>query len=133
MLDLIPKSLRDRYRFEDREHACSILAGDFASEWKDLLDCLKAFTLRRSYIIKGGGGRSEIPQTLDGFLKHRGWAKKRFDIQIMVDGKPYPTPTHEIDNFKNRVGVEVEWNNKTEFYDRDPNRSGSFVGCTTFR
>ncbi len=119
--DLIPASLRRRYRFEEREHACSILAGDFASEWKDLLDCLQAFTLRKSYITKGGGGRSDIPQTLDGFLKKRGWSKRRFDIQVMVDGEPYPTPTHEIDNFKNRVGVEVEWNNKTEFYDRDLN------------
>ena len=29
--------------------------------------------------------------------------------------------THHIDNFKDGVGVEVEWNNKTEFYDRDLN------------
>jgi hypothetical protein len=121
MLDLIPRPLQARYRFEEREHACAILAGDFVSEWKDLLDCLKAFTLRQSYIIKGGGGRSEIPQTLDNFLKARGWEKKRFDIQVMVDGQPYPTPTHEIDHFKNRIGVEVERNNKTEFYDRDLN------------
>jgi hypothetical protein len=32
-----------------------------------------------------------------------------------------PVPTHKIDNFKNRIGLEVEWNNKTEFYDRDLN------------
>ena len=38
-----------------------------------------------------------------------------------MDGAPIPIPTHKIDNFKNRVGVEVEWNNKTEFYDRDLN------------
>lgn len=30
-------------------------------------------------------------------------------------------PTHKIDNFKNHIGLEVEWNNKTEFYDRDLN------------
>jgi hypothetical protein len=30
-------------------------------------------------------------------------------------------PTHEIDCYKNRVALEVEWNNKTEFYDRDLN------------
>ena len=28
-------------------------------------------------------------------------------------------PTHSIDAFRNKIGVEVEWNNKTEFYDRD--------------
>lgn len=120
-LDLIPRRIRKKYRFEEREHACAILAGDFRGEWKDLLDCLDAFILKRSYIVAGGGGRSLIPQTLDGFLKKRGWAEKKFDIRIVVDEKPYPSPTHKIDNFKNRVGIEVEWNNKTEFYDRDLN------------
>jgi len=33
----------------------------------------------------------------------------------------YDSPTHEVDMFKNRVAIEVEWNNKTEFYDRDLN------------
>jgi len=58
---------------------------------------------------------------LDDYLLARGWAAKHFDIAIDVDGEEIKTPTHEIDNFKNRVGVEVEWNNKTEFYDRDLN------------
>ncbi len=31
------------------------------------------------------------------------------------------SPTHKVDCFKNGVGVEIEWNNKTEFYDRDLN------------
>ena len=121
-MDLVPSDLRKKYRFEEREHACAILASDYPNEWKDLLDCLDDFWLCKSHITVGGGGRSQIPQWIDGFLqKQRGWQKKRFDIQILVDGKPFPTPTHEIDNFKNRVGVEVEWNNKTEFYDRDLN------------
>lgn len=38
-----------------------------------------------------------------------------------MDTHPIPIPTHKIDNFKNQVGIEVEWNNKTEFYDRDLN------------
>ncbi len=68
-----------------------------------------------------GGGRSPIPVAIDGFLNNRGWKAAQFDIKIVVDGDSRPTPTHEIDNFKNRIGVEVEWNNKTEFYDRDLN------------
>lgn len=120
-LNLIPKELQSKYRFEEREHACAILAKDFPGEWKDLLNCLNSFCLKQSYIIKGGGGLSLIPQTIDGFLQERGWEEKKFDIQIVVDNVSYPTPTHKIDNFKNRVGIEVEWNNKTEFYDRDLN------------
>ena len=85
------------------------------------MDCLSSFVLRKSHILTPGGGRSPISVALDGFLHGRGWRAKSFDIKIVVDGQEIPTPTHKIDNFKNRVGLEVEWNNKTEFYDRDLN------------
>ncbi len=94
---------------------------DFPNEWNDLVDCLREFTLRRSWIIVGGGGRSAIPIALDSYLNARGWHEKQFDIGIKIDGEEIKTPTHKIDNFRNRIGVEVEWNNKTEFYDRDLN------------
>src|SRR5688500_2488444 len=97
-LDLIPQALRERYRFDERGHACGILASDFPSEWQDILDCLTACVLKRSWIDIGGGGRSQIPIAIDGFLGLRGWKEKQFDIKIMVDGVQYPTPTHKIDN-----------------------------------
>ena len=31
------------------------------------------------------------------------------------------SPTHRIDCFKNHVALEIEWNNKDPFYDRDLN------------
>jgi hypothetical protein len=31
------------------------------------------------------------------------------------------SPTHQIDCYKNRVALEIEWNNKDPFYDRDLN------------
>jgi Na+-transporting NADH:ubiquinone oxidoreductase subunit NqrD len=31
------------------------------------------------------------------------------------------TPTHKVDCFRNRVAIEIEWNNKDPFYDRDLN------------
>lgn len=117
----IPNELRTKYRFEERHHACGILANDFPDEWRDLLDCLRSFTLRRSAVVTRGGSRSAIPSEIDRCLNQRGWTERRFDIQIVVDGAASPTPTHKIDNFKNRVAIEVEWNNKTEFYDRDLN------------
>jgi len=120
-IDIVPECIRRRYKIEERHHACGILAADFPSEWQDILDCLDNFWLRKSWITVSGGGRSRIPQALDGFLRCRGWGEKQFDIEILVDGESYPTPTHHIDNVKNRIGLEVEWNNKTEFYDRDLN------------
>lgn len=120
-LDLIPQDLRDRYEFLETDHACAILAADFPSEFEDILACLRNFRLQRSDILTPGGGRSPIPVKIDGFLQERGWKEQSFNIRIEVDGKPIPIPTHGIDNYKNGVGVEVEWNNKTEFYDRDLN------------
>lgn len=121
VLESIPQVARRRFHIEERGHACAILAGDFPNEFADIVACLRAFVLRKSHILAPGGGRSQISVTLDEFLVHRGWASKSFNIQITVDGLPIPIPTHKIDNFKNRIGLEVEWNNKTEFYDRDLN------------
>jgi hypothetical protein len=85
---------------------------------------LGQFTLAKSQIVVGGGGRSKVSQSVDGFFYGRGWAKKSFDIEVKVDQGITLTPTHEVDLFRNRVAIETEWNNKTEFYDRD---------LTTFR
>jgi len=120
-LNLIPAAIRKRFKFEERHHAISILSADFAEEFKDIIAALESFQLKRSAIIVSGGGRSSIPQAIDGSLRSRGWDEKRFDIKITVDEHPIPIVTHKLDNVKHRVGVEVEWNNKTEFYDRDLN------------
>lgn len=120
-LDLIPTPLHAKYQLAEYDHACAILARDFPTEFQDILDCLGGFVLKKTAILTPGGGRSPIPIAIDGFLHLRGWREKKFDIEITVDGEVIPIPTHKIDNFKNRVGLEVEWNNKTEFYDRDLN------------
>ena len=157
-LGLVPAALRAKYQIDEREHAVAILATDFPEQFRDILDCLAAFTLRKSYITTPGGARGPVSEVIDGFLQGaaparkktakanaaarkpkrspvppigpaegRGWKERKFDIEISVDQDPVPIPTHKIDNFKKLpgdkrgVGVEVEWNNKTEFYDRDLN------------
>lgn len=47
--------------------------------------------------------------------------EKGFETSIIVDEAVYQTPTHKVDRFKNRVALEVEWNNKDPFFDRDLN------------
>ena len=36
-------------------------------------------------------------------------------------GDSRESPTHGIDCFRNKVGLEIEWNNKDPFFDRDLN------------
>jgi hypothetical protein len=120
-LNLIPTSIRNKYHYDERGHATAILAHDFPQEFRDICDCLDSFILKKSEILTRGGAKSPIAITIDNFLFNRQWREKSFNIEIRVDGNPIPIPTHKIDDFKNDVGIEVEWNNKTEFYDRDLN------------
>jgi hypothetical protein len=120
-LKSIPQVVREKYHIGERGHASAILASDYPNEFQDIMDCLEWFVLRKSHILTPGKGKSPISQTLDEFLRQRGWQEKSFDIKITIDGNPVPIPTHKIDDFKNEIGLEIEWNNKTEFYDRDLN------------
>lgn len=91
-------------------------------EWKDILQTLRDFQLLRSEILKPGGRKAEgISGRIDGSLYARGWKEKSFDTKITVDNVARPSPTHAVDCFKNRVALEMEWNNKDPFFDRDLN------------
>lgn len=120
-LDLIPEDVRSRYEVREWRNATSVLVGAHPQEWNELLDVLRSFRLRKSSIIVGGGGKSKVPGELDGRLYALGWKEKGFDTKITVDEAVYESPTHKVDCFKGKVAVEIEWNNKTEFYDRDLN------------
>lgn len=118
---LLPEFIQDTYEVHERRHAAAILHHDFPCEWQDIVDVLGAFRLRRSDIVTPGGGKSPIARAIDGELFARGWVEKGFDSQVVIDGAAHDNPTHKIDCFKNRVAVEIEWNNKDPFYDRDLN------------
>ncbi len=83
--------------------------------------CGRVSTVCRSHITVGGGGRSQVSASIDRAFTSRGWREKKFATQIKVDENTFDSPTHKVDCFKNTIGLELEWNNKTEFYDRDLN------------
>jgi hypothetical protein len=117
----LPRFILDHYECHEWKHATAILTQDFPSEWSDLVDLLTSFRLRKSWITKGGGNKSELSSFVDSYLGKRGWVEKQFQTAIEVDGVRLASPTHKIDCFKNGVALEIEWNNKDPFYDRDLN------------
>ncbi len=114
-------TLSDRYFFHEEYHGHSLFKACFPNEYRDVYEMLEGFSLTEADIVTPGGRRSSVPDKLDNFLQQRYWGVKQFDVNIQIDGTTRHTPTHEIDNFKNGVGVEVEWNNKDTFFDRDLN------------
>jgi hypothetical protein len=120
-LDLLPQAIRDNYECHEWKHACAILNQDFPGEWRDLIEVLADFRFARSWIEVGGGSKSKISSKIDSELYKRGWAERQFATKIIVDSKEMESPTHKVDCFKNGVALEIEWNNKDPFYDRDLN------------
>lgn len=118
---LIPDDIRDLYEVHEWKHACAILTTDFPDEWQDLLALLREFRLCKSWITDPGGNKSKVAKFVDRFLGARGWRERHFDTRVQVDESVMASPTHDVDCYKNRVALEVEWNNKDPFYDRDLN------------
>jgi hypothetical protein len=117
----LPKSIRTHYEVHEWRHACAILKEDFASEFADIVDVLSRFRLKKSWITVGGGRKSKVSEWIDSELGKKGWEAKNFDTKITVDKAVMNSPTHEVDCFKNRIALEIEWNNKDPFFDRDLN------------
>lgn len=119
--DLLPAFIREHYEVHEWKHACAILRQDFPAEWQDICDLLAQFRLRKTAIAVSGGRKSPVSESIDKFLYQRGWLEKQFDTEIVIDGAGLKSPTHKVDCFRNRVALEIEWNNKDPFFDRDLN------------
>nr|WP_246754507.1 BglII/BstYI family type II restriction endonuclease [Bradyrhizobium diazoefficiens] len=120
-LHLVPADLTDRYHVKEWRNAAGILSTACPNEWAELQEVLRQFKLLNSEVRIGGGNRSLISRRIDEPLYAKGWIEKEFDTSITVDEDTIESPTHAVDCFKNGVAVEMEWNNKDPFFDRDLN------------
>ena len=120
-LHLVPEDVRRLYHVKEWRNATGILTTACPAEWADLLEVLRTFRLLRSEVVVGGGNRSLISQRLDGAFYARGWQERGFATAFVVDNTTIQSPTHAVDCFRAGVALEVEWNNKEPFFDRDLN------------
>jgi hypothetical protein len=109
------------YEVHEWRNAAAVFKEACPDEWGEVVGVLRDFRLRRSAIQKAGGRKSAISDALDKPLYDLGWKEHKFNTRISVDDREYDSPTHKVDCFKGRVALEVEWNNKDPFYDRDLN------------
>jgi hypothetical protein len=105
-------------RFSD-----SIINDHFTDAKAELEGILNAFYFQENQIIKGGGGLSSITQSLGTLLVNHDWKKAKIESEHRVRGKILTSESHEVDHYKSfdqgNIGLEIEWNNKDPFYDRD--------------
>lgn len=106
-----------------RNHAGAILAHDFPGELAEVVGALSGYRIGMREIVGGGGGESGQTQRLRHALAEAGWRKHKFVVQTIVDGREREATSHEVDHVRfaprGRLALEIEWNNKDPFFDRD--------------
>ena len=107
------------------------MINDFPGEWREVCEVLTKFRLLKSSFAVKGENLSPISAALDLAFKKLGWKKRTFDTEIHVDDRVEKSQTHEVDCFKGKVGLEVEWNNKDPFFGRDLIFAGSIKTNTS--
>lgn len=121
MTDLPKIDLIDGWDCYDWRNARTILEHGHPQEWTDIIAVLAAARLPHSELAAKGGNKTETAAAIDSKLYERGWIEKKFETKILVDGTASESPTHKVDCFKGKIALEVEWNNKDPFFDRDLN------------
>ena len=120
-LHLVPEDLQQLYHVREWRNATGVLATACPVEWAEIQEVLRAFRLLRSEVQAAGGRKSPIANQIDAAFYARDWEEKQFRTSIKIDEQEYESPTHKVDCFKGRVALELEWNNKDPFFDRDLN------------
>jgi hypothetical protein len=120
-LHLVPPDIHERFHVKEWRNAAGVLTTACPDEWRDILDVLRGFRLLKSEVVVGGGNRSLVSKRIDTAFYAKGWEEKGFATSIIVDDQRVESPTHAVDCLKGGVAVEMEWNNKDPFFDRDLN------------
>lgn len=127
---VLPLAAREHWAFMETNSAAAIMKAVCPSEWADIVSVLETYRLDTRFWLKAGGNRGDIAEQIDGLFSARGWRETRLDLETKglmyaKDGSSLgqlPVVRQEgylVDNFKNRIVLDVEWNAKDGNLDRD--------------
>ena len=116
------------FQVEFHSHAEAILAADFPDAVRELEEVLLAASIPVEEIIAGGGGETANTQRVRRGLVQAGWRTTVFTIEKVINGVRREAISHKMDHVRHVrqrngtdavVALEIEWNNKDPFFDRD--------------
>jgi hypothetical protein len=118
------EALRERgYQFEFASHAAAILTVDFPEAIGEIEQALDGFSIPIEEIVGSGGGETKGTQRLRRALARLNWPKANFTIEKRLNDVPRGSTSHEVDHVRSFesgvIALEIEWNNKDPFFDRD--------------
>ncbi len=127
---VLPASARNHWAFMETNSASAVMKAVCPDEWADIVEVLENYRLDPKFWLKAGGNRGDIAEQIDGEFYKKGWRETRLDLETRgllyaKDGSKVgelPVIRQEgylVDNFKNRIVLDVEWNAKDGNLDRD--------------
>jgi len=128
--NILPASARNHWGFMETNSAAAVMKAVCPDEWSDICSVLSSYRLDPQSWLKAGGNRGDIAEQIDAEFSRRGWRETRLDLSTTgilysKDGEKIgelPSVHQEgylVDNFKNRIVLDVEWNAKDGNLDRD--------------
>jgi Restriction endonuclease BglII len=114
------------YAVRNINYGLELLASAFPGHYGSLVIALESWRVSWGDIEAGGGNKSPVSRHFDEAFEGEGWKETSLELETRLAGVTTIARTHKIDLFKSGpdgglpgVGIELEWNNKDEFFDRD--------------
>ena len=123
-MPLVFQKLRDAgFDVRITYHADAILHEHFPEAVEELERLFLAIEIPVEELIQGGGGEAKVTQRLRRALQEFGWKKANFRVEKKINDRTTFAQSHEVDHTKSfengTIALEIEWNNKDPFFDRD--------------
>lgn len=139
----IPRDILEKYEVISYRNAAVILAETRQTEFSEILEALRNFSITTHMIRTAGGNESEIPKQLSRTLRPLGWHETIISADLAITltwreevrktraGRPVMEARsrvikrdkyldgHKIDYVKGSVAFDLEWNSKDQTFDRD--------------
>ena len=111
------------FEIRHESHAAAILERDFPTALREIEEVLSNLSIPVTEIIGSGGGETKGTQRMRHAFNDAGWRKFEFKIEKIINDVRREAISHEVDHVKEfdryKLALEIEWNNKDPFFDRD--------------
>ncbi|HTA36742.1 MAG TPA: BglII/BstYI family type II restriction endonuclease, partial [Solirubrobacteraceae bacterium] len=133
---VFPKDVLARYEWREVRNASAVIANTNPQECKELIAVLRGFSLDKADIVTPGKNEGSIAKKLNKAFRDQGWREGRYDARLIsvLTLVPYKaagekektisetevlSEGYKVDNLKDKLALDVEWNAKDGNLDRD--------------
>lgn len=134
--DVVPADVLARFSFAEVRNAATTIKHSDSILFDEIMDVLRGITFNGETLIRPGKNKHVIARMIDESFREAGWREGKVDIKYTstLTLSPYrpagektkkavetevTSEGYKVDNLKNRIALDGEWNAKDGNLDRD--------------